>query len=102
MKDRGDQVCGEVVLAVLEAALETERTLLVHRRSTDGLSWMELRQQSWGDGVGWFTQNSVKLEPGQISQLRLALGPAKGTPPKSRTASTSRGFVPRLVTADSA
>lgn len=94
--------CGEVVLAVLEAALETERALLVHRRLADGSSWMELRQQSWGDGVGWFTQSSVKLERGQVSQLRSALGPAKGVPPKSRAAGANRGFVPRLVTADSA
>ena len=95
MKDRQD-----VVLAVLEGTLESERTLLVHRETANGGSIVELRQQSWGDGVGWFTQSSVQLEPEQVSQLRLALGAPKAI---ALRASVSRGaFVPRLVTADSA
>lgn len=95
MKDRQG-----VVLAVLEGTLESERTLLVHRQPENGGSIIELRQQSWGEGIGWFTQSSVQLEPRQVSQLRLALGAPKAIPlrpPVSRGA-----FVPRLVTADSA
>lgn len=92
----------EVVLAVLEGTLPRERTLLVHRHVADGNSLIELRQQSWGDGVGWFTQSSVQLEPDQVAQLRSALGTPKAMPPRERPAGIERSFVPRLVTADSA
>lgn len=97
MKDRQ-----EVVLAVLEGTLARERTLLVHCHVADGISLIELRQQSWGDGVGWFTQSSVQLEPDQVAQLRSALGTPKAMPPRQRPTGTQGSFVPRLVTADSA
>ena len=35
---------------------------------------MELRQQSFSAGLGWFTQSTVQLEPGQVAALRNALG----------------------------
>lgn len=94
----------EVVLAVLEGTSDAERTLLVHRQ-LDGCSLIELRQQSWGEGVGWFTQSSVQLEPQQVSQLRLALGVPQARIPVAvagRTSFRESGFVPRLVHADSA
>jgi hypothetical protein len=94
--------CQDVVLAVLEGSLENERTLLVHCRAKNDSSLIELRQQSWGDGVGWFTQSSVQLEPDQVSQLRLALGTPKAKSTRERIVSNNGHFVPRLVTADSA
>jgi len=94
--------CQDVVLAVLEGSLESERALLVHCRVKTGSSLIELRQQSWGDGVGWFTQSSVQLEPDQVSQLRLALGAPKAKSTRERIVSNNGHFVPRLVTADSA
>lgn len=47
--------------------------LVVHSHFADQ-SRIELRQQTWGEGIGWFTQNTMRLEPQQVAQLRTALG----------------------------
>ena len=72
-----------------------------------GESLIELRQQSWGEGVGWFTQTSVQLEPSQVAALRQSLGQSVGRCESfaSRTAPAnvaSRAFTPRLFSAESA
>jgi len=81
-------------------------------KAADGTSRMELRQQSFSKSVGWFTQSTVHLEPGQVAALRNALG----TPTAPRSAAsqpTSRlprefstispaAWQPRVVHADSA
>jgi len=44
-------------------------------------SHLELRQQSWGgDGVEWFTQNSIQIESDQVAQLRATLGTGSSAP----------------------
>jgi hypothetical protein len=65
----------EVVLAEIPDQIDDHRLILVHRHDQSG-SWLELRQQTWGEGIGWFTQNSVRLLPDQVGQLRAALGAA--------------------------
>jgi hypothetical protein len=92
----------ETILATLAASSETERVVLVLLAKADG-TVVELRQQSWGEGVGWFTQSSVQLEPGQVAKLKQTLGQAWHTPGgHSRRKSTPAGFVPRVVRAESA
>ena len=61
----------ETLLASLPS--EDDRTQVVLCQH-DGRSHVELRQQSFGEGVGWFTQNTVRLDPAQIAGLRGALG----------------------------
>jgi hypothetical protein len=34
-----------------------------------------MRQESFSDDIGWFTQSHVDLSPDQISQLKCVLGP---------------------------
>ena len=63
----------EIVLNVISGSCSNERLVVVHRQSA-GESRLELRQQTWGEGIGWFTQNSVPLETHQLSQLRATLG----------------------------
>jgi hypothetical protein len=65
----------EAVLAVIPGDNDDHRLILVHCHDAAG-SRMELRQQTWGDGLGWFTQNSMPLLPEQVGQLRAALGAA--------------------------
>ena len=70
-------------------------------------SSLELRQQSYGEGVGWFTQSKVQMEPGQVAQLKNSLGTAaagKGMSrlPKSFGQLKTPAWQPRLVQADSA
>jgi hypothetical protein len=93
---------GETTLATLSGSRETERVVLVLVAKTNG-SVVELRQQSWGEGVGWFTQSNVQLEPQQVAELKQTLGQA----PHASTRRSSRkptpgGFIPRVVHAESA
>ena len=66
----------EVNLATIDGQTSRERVLVTLCNDDSG-SRVELRQQSWGDGIGWFTQNSVSLEPKQVAQLKSALGATK-------------------------
>ncbi|MEQ8788068.1 MAG: hypothetical protein RIC55_17300 [Pirellulaceae bacterium] len=40
----------------------------------EGGSHLELRQQSYAESLGWYTQSSVKIEPQQVAELRNSLG----------------------------
>ena len=88
-------------------ASEVERLQVVLVQSTEAGSHMELRQQSFSKGIGWFTQSTIKLEPGQVAALRNSLGITTGG---SRPARLPREFStiapaawqPKVVHADSA
>jgi hypothetical protein len=75
----------EVMLAEIPGTNENERLAVVHRHDGSG-SRIELRQQTWGEGIGWFTQTTLPLAPQQLAELRAALG---GT---STMTMPSRGF----------
>jgi hypothetical protein len=96
----------ETVLSILPGADDNHRLVVLLRLGTSGSSWIELRQQSWGEGLGWFTQSTLPLEPHQVAALRGVLGgggrPASASLPRAfriirdQTADTS------AVRADSA
>ena len=69
-------------------------------------SWIELRQQSWGEGIGWFTQSTIVLEPQQWAQLKTTMGVSvsRTAPVKRRAAApcTPAENAPKLMWADSA
>jgi hypothetical protein len=92
----------ETVLTSIPAS-DTERLLIVLVQSPHG-SRMELRQQSFSAGLGWFTQSSVQLEPNQVAALRNALG--SSTPerrlPRSFAKMPSCNWQPRVVQAETA
>jgi hypothetical protein len=97
----------ETLLATLPGESDRERVLVVMVVTAEG-SRVEIRNQSWGDGLGWFTQGSVQLEPQQVAGLRQALG-IGGSFGKVRTSAFPAaeprrpgGFTPRVVHADSA
>src|SRR4051812_20839240 len=77
----------ETVLTALPAS-DVERLLVVLIQPANGGSRMELRQQSFSSSIGWFTQSTVQLEPGQVAALRNALG-------SGRAASTAKTALPR-------
>jgi hypothetical protein len=96
----------ETILSAIPALSDKER-LVVVLVQRDGDSRLELRQQSYGEGVGWFTQSTVQLEPGQVAQLKNSLGHATaGSPaarlPRSFSQVKTPAWQPRLVHADSA
>ena len=97
----------ETILTAIPAS-ENERLLVVLVQSPEHASRMELRQQSFSKGIGWFTQSTVSLEPGQVAALRNALGTsasgkrlATGLPREFSTISPP-SWQPRVVHADSA
>lgn len=80
--------------------------MLVVLVTADNGSVLELRQQSFGEGIGWFTQSSVQLEPGQVAELRNTLGVGSKAPraplPAAFSRMTAANWQPRVVHADSA
>jgi hypothetical protein len=96
----------ETLLTAIPSS-DVERLIVVLVQAADGKSRMELRQQSFSKGIGWFTQSTVHLEPNQVASLRNALG---ATTSKRRSAPLPREFAtistphwqPRVVHADSA
>ena len=96
----------ETVLTTLPSATDTERLMLVLVQSADAGSRVELRQQSFSKSIGWFTQSTVRLEPGQVAALRNALGSGsqRSTTRLPREFSTIAppAWQPRVIHADSA
>jgi hypothetical protein len=96
----------ETTLATLPGSVENERLLVVLVQCAATGSRMELRQQSFGEGIGWFTQSSVTLEPGQVAGLKNALGaPSRGVGtqlPRQFGQLSAPAWQPRIVAADSA
>jgi len=97
----------ETTLTAIPAS-ETERLLVVLVQSAEHGSRMELRQQSFSKGIGWFTQSTVQLEPNQVAALRNALGSnasAKHSTtrlPREFSTISPPSWQPRVVHADSA
>jgi hypothetical protein len=96
----------ETVLTSIPAS-DSERLLVVLVQSHDHGSRMELRQQSFSKSIGWFTQSTVQLEPGQVAALRNALGSGATQQSASRlprefSKLAPPAWQPRVVHADSA
>lgn len=96
----------ETILSAIPALSDRDRLIVVLVQSAEG-SRLELRQQSFGEGVGWFTQSTVQMEPGQVAQLRNSLGQAAAGAsmtrlPRNIGQQKSPAWQPRLVQADSA
>lgn len=98
----------ETTLTSLPAAVENERILVVLVQSAGEGSHVEMRQQSFGEGIGWFTQSTIRMEPGQVAALKSALGRASTGPatsprlPREFSKLAPAAWQPRLVHADSA
>ena len=97
----------ETIITTIPAAVETERLVVVLVQAAEQGSRMELRQQSFSAGIGWFTQSTVRLEPGQVAGLRNALGSTGGQRstnrlPREFSTIAPQTWQPRVVHADSA
>ena len=96
----------EVTLATLPSTVDDQRVVVVLVTKATGQSEVELRQQSHGDGVGWFTQSTVSLTPEQVGGLKGVLptqASRRAYPFETRGADRPRSsFQPRLFRAESA
>lgn len=96
----------ETTLSSIPAS-DVERLQVVLVQSTELGSHMELRQQSFSKGIGWFTQSTIKLEPGQVAALRNSLGNTSGGQraarlPREFSTIAPASWQPKVVHADSA
>ena len=97
----------EIILATIPGAREDEQLEVALCQFTDG-SRVELRQQTWGEGIGWFTQSTIHLEPSQVAGLKNSLGTssaaARPAPrlPREFSRVAPAAWQPRVVHADSA
>ncbi len=64
----------ECLLATLPGSSPGDRLLVVLVHTKAGRSQIVLRQQSWAEGIGWYDQKSMALEPHQLRQLKAVLG----------------------------
>lgn len=62
-----------LVIATIDGSSPGHRLQLVMVARDEGTQ-LELRQQSWAESVGWYTQSSVAVEPEQVAELRNSLG----------------------------
>jgi hypothetical protein len=98
----------ETIQSTLPAASDTERLLVVLVQIPGEGSRMELRQQSYANNLGWFTQSSIALEPSQVAALKNTLGTPSTAArpatclPREFSRVTPSTWQPRLVHADSA
>ena len=94
----------ETIVGTLPGQTEDDRVVIVLCQQGMGANTLELRQQSWGEGVGWFTQSSVEMSPRQVADFRNVLGVSQKTarlPAKFRKVSEGN-WQPRIAHADSA
>lgn len=75
----------ESILSVLNSEGDQGRVVLVHRQRF-GSSELVLRRESFSEAIGWFEQSSIELSPGQLGQLKQALGvlPSRSQPRPQR------------------
>lgn len=69
--------CHENILANLPGATDSDRLLVVLLQQFGSGTRLELRQQTWAAGLGWFTQSSLPISREQLAGLRAALGTAQ-------------------------
>ena len=77
---------GEFILGGQFNEDETTR-LEVALVASRGKTRLELRLLGWGEGIGWYVQKSIQLDPLQIRALRGILGRVEGR---------VKSFAPRL------
>lgn len=71
-----------VMLAEIPGTAEDERLAVYLETGHGAGSSLSLCQQSWAEGIGWFTQSRVEIDPAQLPLLRQALGAKAALPSK--------------------
>src|SRR5574341_2274138 len=61
------------VLAQLDGENAKETIELVLRRTEKGSTALEVRSLRWGQGIGWYTQKTIVLDPSQLRRLASLL-----------------------------
>ena len=72
-------MAARTILAVLPGAGPHQRLQVALSQDRGGKLTIDLRDQHYAEGIGWFDQRSLALEPAQFRQLQAVLG-LKGVP----------------------
>jgi hypothetical protein len=67
-------MAARTVLATLAGSAPYQRLLVALEQRDDGRLAIDLREQHYAEGIGWFDQRTLSLEPRQFRQLQAALG----------------------------
>jgi hypothetical protein len=65
-------------LATLPGSAPNERLDVALVPGRDGRLAIELREQHYAAGIGWFDQKSLELDPRQLRMLQAVLGESAG------------------------
>ncbi len=61
-------------LAVLDGPGVGQRLVVSLIQELDGRLQIDLREQNLAEGIGWFDQRALQIEPRQFRQLQAVLG----------------------------
>jgi hypothetical protein len=64
---------GRTVLATLSGAAPHQRLQVALTQRGDGRLLIDLREQHHAEGLGWFDQRTMELDPRQFRQLQAVL-----------------------------
>ena len=87
----------ECLLATLPGSSPGDRLLVVLVHTKAGNSQVVLRHQSWAEGIGWYDQKSLGLEPHQLRQLKAVLGCRSFSPQPDEPGAAAILPFPRVV-----
>ncbi len=65
---------GRTVLATLGGRAPAQRLQVSLVHADDGRLLIDLREQHYAEGIGWFDQRRLELDPRQFQQLQAVLG----------------------------
>jgi hypothetical protein len=85
---------GRTPLGVIDGGTPHERVLVSAVQSADGELVVELLQQHYGPGIGWFNQRGLTLDSRQWRQLQAVLGHQAIAGELSDAAEAPRSVVP--------
>jgi len=70
---------GRTVLATLAGRGPSQRLQVSLCQGDDGRLLIDLREQHHADGIGWFDQRRLELDPRQFQQLQAVLALKSGS-----------------------
>ena len=65
---------GRTVLGMLPGTAPHQRLQVALMQRSDGRLSIDLREQHHADGIGWYDQRALELDPRQFRQLQALLG----------------------------
>jgi hypothetical protein len=91
-----------IPLATIAGDSSCERIEVALRQGVDGDLSIELLQQHYGEGIGWFNQRSLTIDPRQWKQIQSILGSHDVAGVVAEAADAPRDVLPFPVPSDGA